>query len=111
VRIEDQSALEFAVRPALPKLPFNPLLHPADKSFVIIGYSEYGKRVGETHHNARIPDVLVERMRDLRECNHRTYREIARMLGVGIRSVAMICTYKRRAARVEKWKRVQVVND
>lgn len=75
----------------------------------LVAYGEYGRRVGESHHRSSIPDAVVEQLRDLRESARLTYPEISRMTGVGLRSVAMICTYKRRNARVFRYKKVAVV--
>jgi hypothetical protein len=73
--------------------------------FVLIGYSEYGKRIGETHHNARIPDVVVERIRDRHEYGHLGYVALSREFGIALTTVRKICTYERRAGRVERWKK------
>lgn len=72
----------------------------------LVGYGEFGRRVGESHHRSSISDAMVERMRDMREFERLTYPKISRLTGVGLRSVAMICTYKRRAARVVQYRKV-----
>lgn len=72
----------------------------------LVGYGEFGRRVGETHHRASISDAMVERIRDMREFERHTYPHISRVTGVGLRSVVMICTYKRRIARVVQYRKV-----
>jgi hypothetical protein len=75
---------------------------------VLVAYGEYGRRVGESHHRSTISDATVEKLRDLREFEHLTYLTISKVTGVGLRSVAMICTYKRRNARAVSYKQVAV---
>jgi hypothetical protein len=76
------------------------------QTVILVAYGEYGRRVGESHHRASIPDALVERLRDLRELDKLPYSEISRRTGVGLRSVAMICTYKRRNCRPFEWRKL-----
>lgn len=44
--------------------------------------SETGYRCGDSHQNAKVPDAVVVRARDLYEFEHLTPTEIARKLGV-----------------------------
>lgn len=83
---------------------------PPKPPIVAIGFSEYGRRVGETHHNATISDALVELIRDKHEYEGIGYRRLARELNLSPGTVNKICTYERRAARVVKWKKVMVSN-
>jgi hypothetical protein len=89
----------------------NPLLHPVGKRIILIGYSEYGKRIGETHPNARIPDVVVERIRDRHEYDHLGYLALVSEFGIALTTIRKICSYQRRAGRVERWKRIEVTHD
>jgi hypothetical protein len=44
--------------------------------------SETGCRVGDSHHNAKVPDAVVVQARDMYEYEHMIPAEIARKLGV-----------------------------
>jgi hypothetical protein len=110
LRVEDQLTFDFAAGRPIQKLTSNPLLHPADKPFIFVGLSEYGKRIGETHPNARIPDVIVERIRDRHEYDRWGYVSLSREFGIALTTVRKICTYERRAGRVERWKKIKVIN-
>lgn len=44
--------------------------------------SEQGYRCGDSHHNAKVPDAVVVRARDLYEYEHLMPAEIARKIGV-----------------------------
>jgi DNA repair protein RadC len=78
----------------------------ATQAAVLVAYGEYGRRVGESHHRSSISDAMVEKLRDLREFEHLTYLKISEVTGVGLGSVAKICTYERRNARVASYKMV-----
>jgi hypothetical protein len=64
--------------------------------------------MGETHHNALIPDALVDRMRDRHEDDGLGYRKIAREFNVALTTVRKICTYERRAQTAERWKTIRI---
>lgn len=75
---------------------------------IMIAYNEYGRRIGETHHNSRIPDAKVEEIRDRHEYDDWNYQRIATHYSMSVNTVKKICTYERRGQRPERWKRVQV---
>lgn len=75
---------------------------------VIVAYNESGIRIGETHHNARIPDVLVDRIRELHEDEGWGYVAISQELNLSLTAVRKICTYERRAQTPVRWKRVKL---
>lgn len=91
---------------------------------VILAFNEQGNRVGETHHNARIPDEIVDRIRERHEDDSpqpirwggngavRTlrpgYRTLAREFGLSIWTVRNILTYQRRAQTPTRYKRVTI---
>lgn len=78
------------------------------KKVVIIALNEQGYRIGVTHHNARIPQEIVDRMRDLHEDESIGYRRLAKMFGLSRSVVQKICTYERRAQTPDRWKRVVI---
>ena len=83
---------------------------PSKPLVVVVGLSEYGHRVGETHHNAVISDAMVELIRDKHEYEGIGYRRLARELGLGTSIVSKICSYERRVARAVRWRKVTVCN-
>lgn len=69
--------------------------------------NESGRRIGETHHNARISDELVDLMRSRHEEDGLGYRKISREFLVALTTVRKICTYERRAQSAERWKSIK----
>lgn len=76
------------------------------KKVVIIAVNERGHRIGESHHNAKIPQEIVDRMRDLHEDEGVTYEALAKMFNLTVPTVAKICRYERRAQTPDRYKRV-----
>lgn len=74
----------------------------------VVAVNERGRRIGESHHNAVIPDALVDQMRDRHEEDGLGYRKIAREFNVALTTVRKICTYERRAQTAERWKTIRV---
>lgn len=73
---------------------------------VIVTYNESGNRIGETHHNARISDTVVDQVRELHEDFGLGYYAIVEKLNLSLTAVRKICTYARRADSQKRWKRV-----
>ena len=71
----------------------------------LAAYGENGRRVGETHHNATIPEAIVQEIRELHEEHRWGYRRIAKHLGLRWTTVSKICRYQRRACLPADWKR------
>lgn len=59
---------------------------------------ERGYRIGDSHHNCKYSDELVNHMRDLAEHHRLTCRAIALKLNVNLYSVRAIVGYRRRAS-------------
>lgn len=76
----------------------------------LVGISEFGHRLGEAHHRARLSDATVRRIRDLAEQDV-PLRQIARLLGVARSTVWAISRYERRATVADRTVRVQVADD
>ena len=72
----------------------------------LAAYGENGRRVGESHHNATIPDEVVAAIRDLHEEQRIGYRRLARMFLLHVETVKKLCRYQRRAQVPKGWKRV-----
>jgi hypothetical protein len=77
---------------------------------VVVALNESGYRIGQSHHNAWIPDVIV----DLIRCGHEDYGwgyvKLATMFVLSKNTVRKICTYERRAQTAERWVTVRVIN-
>jgi AraC-like DNA-binding protein len=73
---------------------------------VLVALNESRRRIGETHHNARIADIVVNRIRELHEEYLLSYGAIAAMLSLSRHYVAKVCRYERRAQVPKEWKRV-----
>ena len=78
---------------------------------VLVAVNEFGRRIGETHHNALISDATVDRIRERHEDHHRGYFEISHEFDIALTTVRKICTYERRAQTPERWKTIRVAKD
>jgi hypothetical protein len=66
-------------------------------SKVLIAINHRGCRVGQSHPRAKLTDVQVERMRELREAGGISYLTLARMFEVSKVQAWRICHYEIRA--------------
>jgi hypothetical protein len=73
------------------------------RSRIVIALNECGKRVGESHHNAWIPDVIVDLIRYGHEDYGWGYLKLAAMFGLSKNTVRKLCTYERRAQTPARW--------
>lgn len=81
------------------------------KRVVIIALNEQGFRIGESHHNARIPQEVVDQMRDLYEDEGVSIAELAKRFKMSRSVVFKICKYERRAQTPDRWKRVVIQDE
>lgn len=72
----------------------------------LIAVNEQGKRIGESHHHAKLTNEEVERIRDLHEYHSLTYTQLASMYCVSKSMIAGICQYRRRAQTPFGWKKL-----
>jgi ribosome-binding protein aMBF1 (putative translation factor) len=72
----------------------------------LIAVNEYGKRIGQSHHNARILDSVVLSIRIAREERKLSYNKLAVMFNLGKSTIQKICNYERRAQIPRGYKRV-----
>lgn len=63
----------------------------------LIARNAEGYRVGESHHNAKIPDEVVRKLRDLHENEGLTLRDLAERFRMRYWTVVRICCYQVRA--------------
>ena len=80
------------------------------RSRVVVALNECGKRVGETHHNARISDAIVDQIRDRHEDYGCGYLQLAREFGISKNTIRKICTYQGRAQTPVRYKTVKVAH-
>jgi DNA invertase Pin-like site-specific DNA recombinase len=78
---------------------------------MIVAVNELGYRIGSSHHNCRVADETIDKIRDLHEEEEKSYRQIAKMLGLSKDFVAKVCRYERRAQTPDRWKRVKTNDD
>ena len=77
------------------------------RSRVVVAFNDRGYRIGESHHNAWIPDVIVDLVRYAHEDYGWGYRQIAREFVLSKNTIGKICRYERRAQTPEHWKTVR----
>jgi Mor family transcriptional regulator len=75
-------------------------------SRIYIALNENGRRIGQTHPNARIPDAVVERIRDRHEYDGAGYRQLTEEFQLSLNTIGKICTYQRRAQTPARWKAI-----
>jgi AraC-like DNA-binding protein len=73
-----------------------------------IAYNERGHRIGETHHNAHISDLVVDLIRERHEDDAISYAAISRELSLSLSTVKKILTYQRRAQTPARYKAMVV---
>ncbi|MEY4672716.1 MAG: Bordetella virus [Planctomycetota bacterium] len=78
------------------------------RRIILVAYNEEGNRVGETHHNSTIPDLIVRAIRDLHEEEGLGYTLLSRRFGISRSAIAKICRYERRNQFPCRWRRVEV---
>lgn len=71
-----------------------------------VAINENGRRIGETHHRATVPDATIQEIRDLHELEGWGYRRIAVALGLRHTYVAKVCAYQLRAQTADHWIRL-----
>jgi len=71
---------------------------------VLVAVNEFGRRIGETHHNALISDDVVDQIRARHEDHRKGYHEISMEFDIALTTVRKICTYERRAQTPDRWK-------
>ena len=68
-----------------------------------VGYNEYHRQVGESHHRAKLTDEDIERIRSLHE-DGMTYSALGGIFNMAVSSIAKICRFERRNNLVVYWK-------
>ena len=73
----------------------------------LIAVNELGYRIGTSHHNCKVPDAIIDQIRDLHEEQGWSYSRISEYVGFPKDYIAKVCRYERRAQTPERWKRVK----
>lgn len=76
------------------------------KRVQFVAVNEQGYRIGQSHHNARFPDEMIDRIRDMHEDQAIGYRKLAKIFNLSRSTIQKICTYSRRAQTPERWKKI-----
>ena len=76
------------------------------KRFIDVAVNEFGYRIGISHHNCKVPEHVVNQIRDLHEEQMIGYRKLAKMFGLTRSYIQKICNYERRAQTPDRWKKV-----
>jgi DNA invertase Pin-like site-specific DNA recombinase len=76
------------------------------KRVQFVAVNEQGYRIGASHHNARLPDEMIDRIRDMHEDQAIGYRRLAKIFNLSRSTIQKICTYSRRAQTPERWKKI-----
>jgi len=79
---------------------------PNDK-FVLVALNERGYRIGQTHHNSKVPDEIISKIRDLHEYHRIGYRRLARMFNLKRAFIQKVCNYAIRAQIPARYARIQ----
>ena len=75
---------------------------------IVVGVSDSGHRVGESHpnHNPKITPVIVDALRDLNE-EGIGYGCLSLMFNISRGYIAQICRYEKRVSYPTRWKTIQ----
>lgn len=71
----------------------------------LVGTNDRGVAIGQYHPRAKYPDELIDQIREMREDQKLTTREIAARTGVSRRMVRDVCAYTKRAQTYTNWRK------
>ena len=71
-----------------------------------VAVNDVGRRIGATHHNAKLPDETIRHIRDLHELSCLSVRDIAERLHLPFHYVKKIVFYERRHQLPARWKEI-----
>ena len=71
-----------------------------------VAVNEQGYRIGSSHHNARLPDDVIDKIRDMHEDNEIGYRKLSKIFNIPLSTIKKICKYERRAQTIDRWKKI-----
>ncbi len=71
-----------------------------------VAVNEQGYRIGSSHHNARLPAEVIDKIRDMHEDEEVGYRKLAKIFDIPLSTIKKICKYERRAQTPDRWKKI-----
>ena len=71
-----------------------------------IPVNEDGYRIGEFHHQARIPEYIIQAILDLRETYNLGYGTLSTIFSLPRGTIAKICKYQIRGQTPDRWKTI-----
>lgn len=71
-----------------------------------VAVNEQGYRIGSSHHNARLSDEVIDKIRDMHEDQEIGYRKLAKIFDIPLSTIKKICKYERRAQTPDRWKKI-----
>jgi len=74
---------------------------------VFVSINEEGRRIGESHHNAKYPDTLVQMVQYLYDSEMYGYKTLAKHLGINVSTVRSWCCGASRCQTAIRTKRVR----
>lgn len=71
----------------------------------MVALNEHGRRIGETHHRAKLSDALVNHLRDLHEHQGLGWRKLAALFTeLSPITIKKLIAYERRAQSASSWR-------
>lgn len=92
------------------RIKLRDIVRPPPRRVRLVGVNEDGRRIGEHHHNATIPEATVRRIFEMHE-DGVGYGRIATQLGLKKSTVAKIARCERRAQFPRDWRRIEISDD
>ena len=71
-----------------------------------IAVNDQGYRIGESHHQNTIPDIVVDAIRELREDFNLGYGTLSTIFSLPRGTIAKICKYQIRGQTPDRWKTI-----
>ena len=76
------------------------------KRVQFVAVNEQGYRIGASHHNARLPDEVIDKIRDMHEDEEVGYRKLSKIFDIPLSTIKTICQSERRAQTPDRWKKI-----
>jgi len=71
----------------------------------LVGMNDRGVAIGQYHPRAKYSDEMIDQIREMREDQGLTWREIVSRTGVSMRMVRDVCAYVYRAQTYTNWRK------
>lgn len=73
----------------------------------LVGTNDRGVAIGQYHPRAKYPDELIDQIREMREDQRLSTREISARTGMSRRMVRDVCAYVYRAQTYTHWRKAK----